>query len=179
MCFHKSPGLFLLSLPPCHATLQHTKTAHFYIKPRVFVVTIETPWHSLALVKKGLAVRGWRGLLRSCCIAWKCVALVSVISNPREARRRPHSRVSGLLSAFMRAWGTLCFPITEIWLTLPAPHKALGTPKTTKSHHYLDYITRPPTHAACPRYSNMGCLQQPDSRVVGTLRHCLGQRQQI
>ena len=27
--------------------------------------------------------------------------------------------------------------------------------ETTKSHHYLDYIMGPPTHAACPRYSRV------------------------
>lgn len=39
-------------------------------------------------------------------------------------------------------------------IPLFAKLSALLAQETTKSHHYLDYIMGPPTHAACPRYSD-------------------------
>lgn len=75
----------------------------------------------------------------------------------------PGESVTGLLSSCMCA--EQCFPITELsgWLACPTPSltqssQALLAQETTKSHHYLDYIMGPPTHAACPRYSKLGCF---------------------
>lgn len=44
--------------------------------------------------------------------------------------------------------------------------------ESTKSHYYLDYVRGPPTHAACPRYSKVGCLQRADP-WGSTLWHCV------
>lgn len=42
--------------------------------------------------------------------------------------------------------------------SLTQSSQALLAQETTKSHHYLDYIMGPPTHAVCPRYSKLGCF---------------------
>lgn len=77
----------------------------------------------------------------------------------------------------LRTCTTLCFPITEHWQSLAtASLSALLAQEATKSHHYLDYITRPPTHAACPRYSKCisGLLLTPASGLVPCLGHYQG-----
>lgn len=79
----------------------------------------------------------------------------------------------------MHACRTLCFPITELslagWHTLVLTKlSALLAQETTKSHHYLDYIMGPPTHAACPRYWDV-YTRQPDSWVGALWCYCLGQ----
>lgn len=103
--------------------------------------------------------------LCSCWIAWQ--SAVFVISNPLQTTWRPQSCVTESLSAWMHAEhfalqlqssGSHVLLLTKLW--------ALLAQETTKSHHYFDYIMGPPTHAACPSYSNW------DVYMSQTLVHC-------
>lgn len=121
----------------------------------------------MVLVKKGLSVESWHKTSsklrqiqalfpqRSCYIAWERAAFV--ISNPLQTKRRPPEQCQWI-SVCMHACKHFAFQLQNsgwhIQLLL-TKLSALLAQNTTKSHHYLDYIIGPPTHAACPRYKDL------------------------
>lgn len=133
--------------------------------------SVDCSWHKT--ISKLRQIRALFSL-RSYCTA--CERALLVISNQTKWRP-PQSSVSGLLSACMRAEHfALQLQFSGWRILLLTKLSALLAQETTKSHHYLDYIMGPPTHAACPRYSDRDVYTGQDSWAA-TLCHCLGHYQ--
>ena len=101
--------------------------------------------------------------LKACSVL--CYQTLSKLKR-RNPPALPVESVSGLLSSCMCA-EHFAFQLqsslrqagmSRSFPSLTQSSQALLAQETTKSHHYLDYIMGPPTHAVCPRYSKLGCF---------------------